>query len=270
MNLGLLSAERRAGGALASTLLAVALVGCAGVSGSASPSVAPVTSPGPVGTAVPKIATAPSPRPTPAGPSASTCVLPTTASDWIPIPSGVGRCTAPSFDPPLSFVPGNGWLWAPSDTGFAMTRDNGATFLDVYRYGGAVVPPYCVDPPKTIAMSATEDVVAWVRTVPGLQVQVTDRTVGTHRAWQLDLAAVNPPTCSPGKQGLVSLWTKAGAPIKAPEALSGGDKIRVYLIEVSTGIVVLRVSAQPEPSSTTSLVQFLAEAERLFASLQLP
>lgn len=270
MNLGLLSAERRAGGALASTLLAVALVGCAGVSGSASPSVAPVTSPGPVGTAVPKIATASNPSPTPAGASASTCVLPTMATDWIPIPSGAGRCTAPTFDPPLSFVPGDGWLWAPSDTGFALTRDNGATFLDVYRYGGAVVPAYCVDPPKTIATSAAEDVVTWLKTVRGLQVKVTDLTVGAHRAWQLDLAAVNPPTCSPGKQGLVSLWTKAGAPIKAPEALSGGDKMRVYLIEVSTGIVVLRVSAQPEPSSTTSFVQFLAEAERLFASLQLP
>lgn len=270
MNLGLLSAERRAGGALASTLLAVALVGCAGASGSASPSVAPVTSPGPVGTAVPKIATAPSPRPTPAGPSASTCVLPTTGPDWIPIPSGAGRCTAPTFDPPLSFVPGDGWLWAPSDTGFALTRDNGATFLDVYRYGGAVVPAYCVDPPKTIATSAAEDVVTWLKTVRGLQVKVTDLTVGAHRAWQLDLAAVNPPTCSPGKQGLVALWTKLGAPITLPETLGGGEQMRVYLIEVSTGIVVLRVSAQPEPSSTTSFVQFLAEAERLFASLQLP
>lgn len=252
----------------AALMIATAMAGCSGTSASSPPSASATTggSAPPSSQASAGVQASPS-KPAAAGASGSTCVFPA-ATDWVPIPSGVGRCTATEFDPPFSFVPGDGWKWGGAEDFVALTRDNGTTSIQIHRYGGAVVPPYCVDPPATIAKNAAADVVAWVKIVKGLNVVVTDRTVGRHAAWQLDLVAVDAPSCSSGKVGLIPLWTVAGAEIELPETLGGGEKMRVYLVEVPAGIIVFRVSVALD--GPASYDQFLTEAEALFASLELP
>lgn len=153
-----------------------------------------------------------------------------------------------------------------------MTRDNGAfTLLSVYRYGGSVVPAYCEDPPPTIAMAAGSEIVAWLETVDDLDVAMVGRSVGPQPAWQLDLRS-HVPSCSgdPGKAGLAALWTIDGQPIELPETLSQGDRMRVYLIELPTQIVVMTASKQPieDMPGIPDNRDFLDRVEEIFSTLQ--
>jgi hypothetical protein len=209
---------------------------------------------------------------TPAASAIAGCSLDDESTDWAPLPEDEGRCHVTVFSPPMSFDPTPGWRWAANRDRWAMTRDNGAfTLLTMYRYGGAVVPPYCEDPPDTLPMSAGSDIVAWLETVPGLEVSVVGRSVGASPAWQLDLAAPGVKSCSgdPGKAGLASLWTIDGQPIELPESLSNDETMRVYLIETGTQIVVMTATSNPIegmpdiPDNT----DFLLRVDEIFGSL---
>lgn len=223
---------------------AAALMGC----GTSSPGV-PSTAPTQIGgTAAPPATTSHAPVGTDI-PTAVVggCELDPGAESWSPITAETGRCHVTGFEPSMSFEASAGWFWAGTADRWALTRDNGAfTLLSVYRYGGAVVPAYCQDPPPTIPMAKGSEIVAWLETVADLDVEITGRSVGPLPAWELDLKS-HVPSCSgdPGKSGLAALWTIDGQPIELPESLSQGDRMRAYLVEHPTGIVVMTAIRQP-------------------------
>ena len=248
---------------------AVTLLGCGASSPSgtstastaSSPSAAPVTATTSVAPEQTASATAPS----------SACLLDAESTDWAPVAES-GRCLVTVFTPPMSFDASPGWFWGGSADRWAMTRDNGAfTFLSIYRYGGAVVPAYCEDPPPTIEMSAGSEIVAWLETVEDLDVEMVGRSVGPYPAWQLDLRS-HVPSCSgdPGKSGLASLWTIDGQPVELPQTLSQGDRMLAYLVELPSLIVVMTASKQPieDMPGIPDNRDFFERVEAIFSTLQ--
>lgn len=256
---------------LALSVMAI-LAGCntAGPPQSASPA----SSPSPAAVASPPAGESTMPNVAATGPAGTlaACNLDVAPADWTPLPVDSGRCHVTVFSPPMSFEATPGWLWAGATDRWTLTRDNGYfTNLTTYRYGGAVVPPYCEDPPATNAMSAGSDIVAWLGTVPGLEVHATGRTVGSYPAWELDIAAPGVKSCSgdPGKSGLASLWTIDGQPIELPETLSDDQTMRVYLIELPTQIVIMTARTNPIEDMTgiPDNTDFLLRANEIFSSL---
>lgn len=200
------------------------------------------------------------------------CSLFQQTTDWLSLPDYPGRCNVTVFSPPMSFDWKAGWRWAGDPDRWAMTRDNGAfTILTTYRYGGAVVPAYCEDPPDTIQMSAGSEIVAWLQTAPGLEVRVTGRSVDSNPAWELDLAAPGVESCSgdPGKAGLGALWTIDGQPIELPETLGESETMRVYLIELAAQIVIMTARTNPIESlpGIPDNTDFLSRVDEIFSSL---
>lgn len=210
-------------------------------------------------------------EPAGSGTPAGTCRLDAPNVDWTPLPATSGRCTVPLFDPTISFAASPGWLWGGDPHGWTLTRDNGSTWLGTYRYGGAVVPAYCTDPPPTIPMSKASDVVAWLGTVKDLDVQVTERTVAGVAAWQLDMSTAKIPSCSgdPDKGGLVSLWSIDGEIAALPETMGDHEQRRVYLIELPDRLLVMTARATAEEGANIlSYADFLVLADTIFASLK--
>jgi hypothetical protein len=202
------------------------------------------------------------------------CVLDTQTDDWAPVAADPRRCLVTIFSPPMSFDSSPGWQWTGSPDRWSMGRQapspyEPAYYLSVYRYGGAVVPPYCVDPPDTIAMSAGEDVVAWLDTVPGLEVDVVARTVESHPAWEVHLSAPGVESCSgdPEKGGLASLWTIDGAPIELPQSLGEDNTLLVYLIELPSGIVVMTAGTTSGDAKPREDAAFWVLADEVFRSV---
>jgi len=257
------------------SVLILVLAGlCAGCASgpSTAPSIATAGPPtAPAITTVPSVVS-PSSGATPeATLAADACALAGPQDQWTEVPDEAGRCHVRVFDPPMSFGASPGWLWAGSVDRWAMTRDNGYfTFLSVYRYGGAVVPAYCKDPPPTIQMATGSEIVSWLKTVADLKVDVVGRSVGPNPAWQLDLAS-NVPSCSgdKGKSGLAALWTIAGQPIELPESLGQGDRMRAYIVELSSGIVIITAITRPLEGTpgVPDNADFLVRVEEIFSSL---
>ena len=212
------------------------------------------------------------PTQSPAATALGPCSLFQETADWVSLPDYHGRCNVIVFSPPMSFDWMAGWRWAGGPDRWAMTRDNGAfTLLTTYRYGGAVVPAYCEDPPDTIPTSGGSDIVDWLKAVPDLEVRVTARFVDSNPAWELDLAAPGVRSCSgdPGKSGLASLWTIDGQPIELPETLGASETMRVYLIELATQIVIMTARTNPieDMPGISDNADFSSRADDIFRSL---
>jgi hypothetical protein len=213
----------------------------------------------------PSVSSPPSRAPSPARTygAANGCSL-LGGGELLPVPVDSGRCRAGDFNPVMTFDPAPGWSGAGNDDVWVLTRDDGYyTELRVYRYGGAVVPAYCQDPPHVVPTASASEIVAWLETVEGLQVDVTGRSVGPYPAWQLDLSARGAPSCAPGKMGLVPLWIVDGQEILFPQTIDGEGRARAYLIELPETIVIMWAAwheiDDPEP--------FLQATEAIFSSL---
>lgn len=260
-------------------VIAATAFGAAACSGGAGSPASGAATPAPptsgVATPVPRtsgVATPAAPTSGAATVSAGECWLDAPSQDWAPVPSDGGRCSITVLGPTMSFDAPAGWQWGATQDSWAMSMDEGAvynTFLQVYRYGGAVVPAYCQDPPPEVPMATGKEIVAWLDAVDGLDAAVKERTVGRYRAWQLDLAAIpGAASCSgdTGKQGLISLWTGDGTQFEqAPVTLGTGERMRAYLVETESGIIVLAATTQelddPRP--------FFDGVDALFGSLRI-
>jgi hypothetical protein len=191
--------------------------------------------------------------------------------DWAAVPAD-RPCLLAGFEPPMSITVGSGWLGVSQPDRWSLTRDNGYyTEIHAVRYGGAVVPQYCVDPPKTIPTATADQVVAWLKTISGLDMQAAPLTVGGYPVWQLDLVARAVEHCSPdpAKGALLPLWSIEGQPVELPETMDEGTARRVYLISSPSAIVVITVST-PAPADDPAgikLDQFLGQAEEVIAGI---
>jgi hypothetical protein len=209
-------------------------------------------------------------------PSASpeTSCLPVPPAERAPLPAG-SPCATTAFDPPFTIVPDAGWSGSETEGLTLLTLDNGYyTSLTLYRYGGAVVPHYCVDPPTLIPTPTTAGIVAWVQSVKGLEVRATETAIGARHAWRIDIDAVAPEGCGdPGKGVLVPLWTVDGQDQNLPDTMDGGTRQRFYLIEVASTILVVSVhTPQPLPGNEPDPMapdfdEFAARADALLSTM---
>jgi hypothetical protein len=212
----------------------------------------------------------------PASSSSSVCRLESDVRAATPVPAGQGRCEVTVFSPPMSFAAGAGLFWAGDANRWALSQDDQfLTRFLVYRYGGAVVLQACVNPPTTRPLTTVNDIVAWLKSAPGVSVVATARSVGPHPAWQVDLAAQGVPSCpgDRGKIGTVWLWTidapLEGRPFQDKEFLDSGARLRVYLIQLPTQIVVITVRRDASGGQSPDN-GYLGWAEQVFVGLQVP
>lgn len=252
-------------------VLAVTLVGCGAVASSQAQPIAQATMPTTAAATGPVAVLSPSPT----VPAATTavCQLDRELLDWAAVPAEAGRCDVTVFNPPMSFKPEPGWQWAGSESRWVLSRDHG--YFSVYRYGGAVVPAYCADPPPMITTPSADQIVTWLQTVPGLSVEAVRRAVGQYPAWQVDLATGVVASCSglAEKHGLVSLWTidspHEGLPVPDVEILDDSARMRAYFVELPKEILVITVKILADFAPTTDDADFRAKADAIFTTLEI-
>jgi hypothetical protein len=108
-------------------------------------------------------------------------------------------------------------------------------------------------------MDTGTEILTWLQSQPGLDVDVVGRPVGPDPAWQVDLAVEPGAGCD--REGRFDLWPIEGGLM---QLLFEGQPARVYLIERPGEIVVMFA----ETDSASEMPAFALMAESIFNSLR--